>query len=492
MSFYPIDELEKGNYSFLYDMTIYDKKSLIKSIRSKDNKNKIISAFIKNIIEKMPYFSFDLIYDNDNFQEEIIYLINKYNLYKDIDLEKLKSFINTSFGRKYILDNLSYFIIERKEFTDFIIDYSQNDIEKNRDFIDKLYLHSNLSIRAKFMKKLIDDHIDKLELIYDDITKYFTSYTHQEYEQLTFLPELMDVTDISEIAIKLFEKNNDKKYYEKLKEIILNSYKENDLARFLIKDKKNYINSSVYSLKENKIGIKEFSNDANTLFSTSRTSKLIIMNNFSEYITKELMDEFKRYINLFTKDNKYSHILDNIYYYGLGNKLQQYVEKYLEISKSKESYFIASGSCSHCFKIGDYVIKLANGKWSYEEELCPNLYLILKNIEEEFIRNDKGVILTGFEIQKYLTKRVEDATVPSYKNFLRKLNELGYYYNDDLLNGKTGDNCMILDSYMDADHPNPEELPVEFKENPIVLVDRDLIFKKGNEYSKKILNSTFY
>ena len=118
MSFYPIDELEKGNYSFLYDMTIYDKKSLIKSIRSKDNKNKIISAFIKNIIEKMPYFSFDLIYDNDNFQEEIIYLINKYNLYKDIDLEKLKSFINTSFGRKYILDNLPYFIIERKEFTD--------------------------------------------------------------------------------------------------------------------------------------------------------------------------------------------------------------------------------------------------------------------------------------------------------------------------------------------------------------------------------------
>ena len=38
---------------------------------------------------------------------------------------------------------------------------------------------------------------------------------------------------------------------------------------------------------------------------------------------------------------------------------------------------------------------------------------------------------------------------------------------------------MLLDSYMDADCNNPELLPDWFKQYPVVLVDRDLVYKLG-------------
>ena len=49
-----------------------------------------------------------------------------------------------------------------------------------------------------------------------------------------------------------------------------------------------------------------------------------------------------------------------------------------------------------------------------------------------------------------------------------------------------GDNCMILDSYKDADHPNPELLPEWFKEIPLVLVDRDRIYKNDSCFIKQL------
>ena len=49
------------------------------------------------------------------------------------------------------------------------------------------------------------------------------------------------------------------------------------------------------------------------------------------------------------------------------------------------------------------VFKLINMKWSYEEVICPNLYLILKNLEEHYIRDEKGIVKAGIEVQKYLT-----------------------------------------------------------------------------------------
>jgi len=48
------------------------------------------------------------------------------------------------------------------------------------------------------------------------------------------------------------------------------------------------------------------------------------------------------------------------------------------------------------------------------------------------------------------------------------------------MNGVCGDNVGVLDSYMDADCFNPEILPEAFKEKPLVLIDRDRVYKLNN------------
>ena len=162
------------------------------------------------------------------------------------------------------------------------------------------------------------------------------------------------------------------------------------------------------------------------------------------------------------------------------------IDKYLSLSKKKDFRFLAEGSTTSCYKIGDFVFKLNRFKWSYEEELCPNLYLILKNLEEHYIRDDKGCIVAGIEVQKYLSRRDIIITDEHIKWFEQELRRLGYYVNDSLVYGSKGDNCLLLDSYMDANHPNPEELPDIFKEVPLVLVDHDMIYKVKNRRPRQL------
>ena len=45
---------------------------------------------------------------------------------------------------------------------------------------------------------------------------------------------------------------------------------------------------------------------------------------------------------------------------------------------------------------------------------------------------------------------------------------------------------MLLDSYLDADTHNHEQLPEWFKKYPLVLVDRDRIYKKDNPFIKQL------
>ena len=125
-------------------------------------------------------------------------------------------------------------------------------------------------------------------------------------------------------------------------------------------------------------------------------------------------------------------------------------------------------------------------KWSYEDEICPNLYLIIKNLEECYIRNNDGVVEAGIEVLKYLSRR-DEITLEHVDKFRSELAKLGFYVSDNLIGGSNGNNCMLLDSYKDADCENPEELPQYFKDFPIVLIDRDLVFRVGDKHPKSLL-----
>lgn len=487
MSFNTIEYLKKGKVDFVFSLTPYDYENLIQYIRKSNERDIIISGFLEKLIDKYYRFCFAIIYDMDKYQEQTLYILNKYLGFNYLTKTHLLNILhNTTWGKEFIKSHLTEIIQKDEDILTDIFAFIFQDLDNNYDLIKIFYLHNNLHIRYLFMAYIIEHHHELINIIYDDFTKYLTSVTYQEYEQLTFLPTLMDMEDICNLAILSYQHLPNKNIWLHLKEYILTNYPENTLAGKLLQYDHVKVSNSCYSLVENPDKIKEFNQDANRLFQSSIDYKLIIYNHYSENVSKELLEQFAKIIALFRKKDtgKLDANLDGIYYYHLGHKLQQYIEKYLDLSHSKETGYINSGATLSCYRLGDYVIKLVRTKWSYEDIICPNLYLIAKNYEEDYIRDKHGIVVAGIEVQKYLSRPATN--VPSYvfTNFSKELQRFGYYSMDTLINGVCGDNCMLLDSYKDADVNPHTKLPNWFIQYPMVLVDRDDIYKLENTYPK--------
>jgi len=478
MAFNPIEYLEQGKVDFLFGrfFSSSDIENLIKRVRNSSNKNNIINGFLPKLKKMAPHFCFEIIYDTDEYVEELFNIVKgKYGIkigYFNLinNPEKIKNILNnTTWGRNFVFRNLNNILRENKININPILEYIFSNFENNMDFIKRLSIYKDMNIRYIFMKYLIKKHPDKINIVYDDIMKYIDGYTYEENEQLTFLPDFMSKENISDLAVTSINVNRE--LWQKLKEYILINYKANDLAFLLLK---------------NEDLVDEFKEDANRLFVSSSNYKNDMYRKYKEYISEEIINNFERYLNLFKKDNFIPYSLRLIFENGLWNELVSYVDKYLEISKDKTCRFISSGSTSECYKIGDYIFKLNRTKWSYEDIICPNLYLIAPNLEEHFVRDKDGVVKVGIEVQKYLSRSDIQITDEHLRNFTLELNRLGYYVNDRLINGVCGDNVAILDSYMDADCSHPELLPETFKEVPLVLIDRDRVYKLNNKRPKQL------
>ncbi|MBR4177899.1 MAG: hypothetical protein IKR57_00955, partial [Bacilli bacterium] len=406
---------------------------------------------------------------------------------KNVTPEMLSNFLhNTPLGIKVLYENFDYFLsssIDNKYF-DNIVKYAFDN--NNVELIHKLSRYKDLHTRYLFMDYLIRNHADQIDSIYDDITKYTTSITYEPYEQLTFLPKLMNPDDISKLAVLLLTHNREADY-KKLKDYILKEYKYNYIASQLLTDEwiadpetHRLLNDPNRKMKE-----KEFNKDANELFRTSADYRYTIYLKHKSKINQELLNEFAHRIRYYLKEDK-THNLESIYRCGLGQLLEEWTEKYMELSQSKEYGFVGGGTTCDCYRIGDYVIKLVKTKWSYEDVICPNLYLIAKNYEEIYLRDKKGIVDGGLEVQKYLTRRADNIDSKYFRYFDLALDRLGYRRTDTLTNGTCGENTMLLDTYRDADCPNPEKVPVWFRQYPLVLIDRDRIYPKDKIYVKQL------
>lgn len=479
MAFNSLEYLECGNVDFVHRATLYDKDTMIHNIRKSQNKNKIINGFLNKLKDSEVSFCIKIIYDMEEYKDIALELLKKAGNYFLKHEEVNNILCKTSWGKEYVINNF-YELIDNDEKTiEIIIKYALDNYDKDASFVKFLSLHKDLHIRYLFMEYLVTNYPNLINAVYDDITKYLTSYTHQEFEQLTFFPQLMNNKDISDLAIKCIFLD-DKTTWLKLKEYILNNYNSNDLAQKLL---------SFSNSKEKNILLEsEFKKDSERLFKTSRNFKFSIYRSFSRDVSQKLLEDFYNKIKIFDYNGKIKENwkLSSIYFYGLGDILEKCVDKYLSLSKDQSYSYITSGSMSACYRIGDYAFKLCTHKWSYEDVICPDLYLILKNLEEYFVRDDKGIIQAGLEIQKFLTKEAKNIEPKYFNMFQKELSRLGYYVNDSLINGPCGDNCMLLDSYKDADCSNTELLPDWFKEYPIVLIDRDRIYEKGNTFIKQL------
>jgi len=483
MAFNTLDYLRDGKVEFVFRCTPYDYERLIENVRKAPNRIEIINGFLPKLKKDLPAFCFAVIYDIPEFADAAYELLD----IKNVTPEMLNNILhNSPLGPKILYENFDVFLPPNGDtkYFDCIVKYAfdSNDSE----LIHKLSRYSDLHIRYIFMDYLIKNHPDQIDTIYDDITKYTTSVTYEPYEQLTFLPRLMAPDDVSRLAVLLLTTNREKDY-KKLKEFILKNYKYNYLASELLADKW-LVDSDTHRLLSNPSKEKRestFSEDADALFSTSADYRFALYLRHKARISQELLDDFAHRIRYFLEEDK-SCELESIYRCGLGQLLEEWTEKYMELSQSKEYGFVGGGTTCDCYKIGDYVIKLVKTKWSYEDVICPNLYLIAKNYEEIYLRNNQGIVNGGLEVQKYLTRRADNID-PKYFRYLDlALDRLGYRRTDTLTKGTCGENTMLLDTYRDADCPNPEKVPFWFREYPLVLIDRDRIYPKDKTYIKQL------
>ncbi len=496
MAFNTLEYLKNGKVDFVFHCTPYDYERLIENVRKASSRIEIINGFLSKLKVDLPSFCFSVIYDIPEFANEAYELLNIEN----ITPEMLNNLLNNSpLGIKILYENFYTFLSNDNDpkYFECIVKYAFEN--NNRELIHKLSRYSDLHIRYLFMTYLIKNHSDQIDIIYDDITKYTTSVVYESYEQLTFLPELMNPDDISKLAVTLLTHNREKDY-QKLKEYIIKEYKYNYLAsqllasNYIIDYDTNKLLNDVNREKKEKV----FEEDADLLFSTSADYRFSLYLRHKSMISKQFLDDFaarlKYFLDIDRDDFSESSVLytsgkrdlESIYRCGLGNLLEEWSEKYMDLSQSKEYGFVGRGTTCNCYRIGDYVIKLIKTKWSYEDVICPNLYLIAKNYENIYLRDKDGIVYCGLEVQKYLTRKANNIDPKYFKYFDLALDRLGYRRTDTLTKGTCGENTMLLDTYRDADCPNPENVPVWFKECPLVLVDRDRIYPKDKVYVKQL------
>jgi hypothetical protein len=493
MAYCIIDRLRVGDINYLRSRFFVDseRKEIAQIIRGVPDRVEIMKRLLPEFMNYDPRFCFAVIYDMEEFKDEVLMLLDKHPSLK-LDCTQIKDMLyNSKFGEEYVFNHLdTIFSEDDKNKMAIIIEFAYKQSENKDKWIAKLSRHSNLHFRALFIIYIIKQYPEEITKIYDDLTKFMTGHTGLSGEQLVLFLDRMSSEDISEIVYVCLESPLDRSIYMRLKAYLLANYAENDLARLMLEDKKIPLGPHSYIYQKNELGIAEFALDADRLFTTSRTYKIEILHRFREHVSRKLMEEFAHFVNQFDIDaNWVLSPLFGLYFNGLGREFSELVEKYLELSKDRSIEFIGRGSTSHCFRLGDYVIKLLRSKWSYEDVICPNLYLIAKNLEEHLLRDQYGYVYGGIEVQRYLKRSAKDLPHSYFDQFTRDLRDLGYYTTDTLMSEKCGDNCRILDSYMDADHPNPESLPDSFKKVPLVLIDRDRVYSIDNKFPKQISES---
>ncbi len=510
MPYDPLERLRHGNVEFLYYQTFRDEEILTEKIKSAPDRLDIINGFI-SVFEKGQFtrFVFGIIYDIPEYKDLVYeWVHNKETgelLLRFVTPERLSNMLyNSPVGKRILYENFEKFIYFLKDDEDrsdartmedglndliylkAIIEYAFGNDDK--DLLHKLSRYEDMHIRFLFMKYLLENHPNKIDDIYDDITKYITSVTYEPLEQISFLePTPMKQEYLSEIAVGLLT-NNHEKEYEYLKGFIFREYEHNNLASELFTVPFMAVNGNpkIQTADINKYAIQEeeFNRDVNTLFETSANYRFHIFFNHSAKLREDLLTGFASKMRYYLENqriDKYSvnqtkSELKNLDYYGLCPMLEEWTEKYMDLSQSKEYGYVGGGATCSCYRIGDYVIKLVRAKFSFEDVICPNLYLTAKNYEEIYVRGRTGRVLGGIEVQKYLTREARDVETKYFGYFRETLADLGYVITDALTYGVNGDNAMLLDSYRDADCSNPEKLPDWFKEYPIVLVDRDTIY----------------
>lgn len=482
MAFSIIEVLKLGQTEYIDKLrSDADLRSAVKWIRLSAYKEDIAKACQKDF-DNHPYFWLDIIYDLDCYFFLALEMREKYRL--PFTIENYQNILyNSKYGESYIYENFNSIIEFDENFINVLLRYVV-ERSNNKDFwLDFLIKNENMHVRALVMIQIIKEHPNCLKLYGNDLTIYFTNNIGNVGSQISLFFEKMDSKDVSLIAYNLFLKGY-AELFKQAKGFLFQNYDKNYLGYYLF-------DGSWYLFKEK--AKEEVFSDANRYFLTNERIQFTMYRNYADKLKKEILEDFKRRLKILNQVDK--GCLDRIqkaYFYNLGKKLELYIEKYLDLSRDNTVQKIGEGTTCYALRLGDFVLKLVDCKWSYENIICPNLFLIIKNLEEDYVRSEEGIVRFGLEIQPYLRRSAVDIDSKYFTCFRETLEQLGYFLNDRLFREQWGDNVRILDSYKDADTEDVESLPFWFKEVPLVLIDRDRVYPTNRieetSYGRKLLH----
>lgn len=465
-----VDNLIAGDIEFMERFSTEQMEYLVREVNVSPYRHNMLFNSFKKIAMNYPTYAFKMTFDLPEYRD---YWLRTLRLDYSILLDYkflLFFLLSGSWAVHFVNDYLNQIVLGNKDSLFAIIRHA----ERTNDFkiINQLKNHWNMDIRALFIIEILNAFPHMFNLIYeDDILDYFVKTDNNGQEV-----ELMKEEYVSRIASLCLLHLSDEVSYLRIRKFILSKYSSNTLAAEL--DKYGKLVEEVNPLNKHYI-----INDIDTLFRTSKNYKYVLFKKYGTYLDRRLYYDFEERIRPFIDID--DEMISDIFSNGLGDKFLEYVDKYLSLSTgAKVITDVGRGSCTRTFRIGDYVIKCSNKKWSFEESICPDSYLVLKNLEEDMVRNKKGEVTGAIEVQRYLSRPLLVTEWQSIFNFQKAFQEAGYYIKDRLVDEEYGPNCRHLDDYRDADCEDPEMLPEWFKDDPVVLVDRDLVFSLNNREPK--------
>ena len=459
----------KGDLDFLDSFSSNYIDELTKDIIDSPLREKILDEAFDLIYKKDPVLAFKISCSSPKFTNLWRRrLENNYDVLLDYDA-LLYFLLKVDWSKKFVFEIVDKLILSNKSCAFAILRYT----ERTNDYslVKRIVMHHNLDVRGIFLEELIDTHAHMLFNVVDNITDCFV-----KYDKNGNVIGLMDEEKVSRIASLILIHNLGEDVYLQIRDFIFDNYDKNTLAANL--DGYGKLNMDIFTLNKEMLV-----RDIDKLFVTSKNYKYALATRYQEYMDPIMLGEFRSKISPFTWIDR--EAVSKIFLSGLGDRFLECVDKYLEMSTGAKVIRDAGvGTCSRVFRVGDYVIKISHKKWSMEDNLCPRGYLFAKNYEEDIVRKSNGEVTGAIEVQRYLTRPLAVDDTKVINAYHEALREAGYYTKDVLTDGNTGANCYYLSSYMDADCDNPEELPEWFKENPVVMVDRDLVFKLENKNPK--------
>lgn len=430
----------------------------IKQIIKYQRDNTLSKEFVLEVASRNPLAVVSCLIDNEEYQSLCQELIKKdYNLLNS--REVLNKIFSNNNVIKFVFDNLELILTNLKNktlFLSFFLSYAKHT---NKELYKLLAYSVDLNIRYEVMHFLSEEDREYLRILYPNITDYFVV----NYENDNIVLRMKEI-DLSIIATNLFDFIFDVELFTEIKEYIFANYPKNHLLGFLAKNDE--MEDDIFHFHE------EIVNDFDRLYSTSFDYKLEAVDKYKNLISQEEYLKYSKLLSLFKGQRE---VLEKIFNNSMGDDFIHLLKKYSSISEdSTIDYNNGNGSVTDMFNVGDFSIKFISGVHHFFsiEERYHSCFLVNKVVEEKIYYDEEGYLLGILQVGQRLFRSVKDKNLE--KLFEDELAKIGYFVYDALIER---DNLYYLNDYHDADIDDPETLPKWFKENPVVLVDLDLMYK---------------